>query len=299
MEHILDAKQFDRKTIEALCARARQHETRRIQRMKGKVMATLFYEPSTRTRFSFESAMLRLGGGVISSENAHDSSSSAKGETLEDTIRVVGGYADVIVMRHFEAGAAERAARVSPVPLINAGDGAGQHPTQALLDAYTIFRERGGIDGAHVALVGDLKHGRAARSLLAILGVFKNVTCTLVAPEALRMENDIRAYAQAQGITLLETDDLEEGIQSADVVYMTRLQKERFNTPAEYEGLKGQYILTRALVDSMKNDAIVMHPLPRVDEIDREVDTSPKARYFRQAEYGTYVRMALLEHVLR
>lgn len=296
--HILESQQFSREQIEILFKRAHALEKHAKRTLKKKIMATLFYEPSTRTRFSFESAMHRLGGSVISTENAKEFSSAAKGETLEDTIRVVGHYADVIVLRHYEAGAATRAAQVSLVPVINAGDGAGQHPTQALLDVYTIARERGSVDGARVALVGDLKNGRAVRSLLYMLTKFKGVSCTLIAPDALRMNEELSAYAASHGVTLTETSNLEEGIKDADVVYMTRVQKERFSDPASYEALKGNYILTHAHADSLKPSAIIMHPLPRVDEIHPDVDVSPHARYFEQAKHGVALRMALLEHVL-
>jgi len=298
MKHVLTANQFDRKTLETLFRSARALEQKRVNALKGKILATLFFEPSTRTRLSFESAMLRMGGGVISTENAKEFSSATKGETLHDTIRVVSQYADVIALRHFEKGAVESVAEASSVPLINAGDGAGEHPTQALLDAYTILRERGAIDGAHVAFVGDLKHGRAARSLALLLAQFKNITYTFVSPPELAFESEVKAYVTEQGVSWTEMPTLEEGITHADVVYMTRIQKERFADSTEYERLKGRYVLTRPLVDGLKEKAIVMHPLPRVDEIHTEVDTSSKAVYFKQAGYGVALRMALLKHVL-
>ena len=261
-------------------------------------MASLFYEPSTRTRFSFESAMLRLGGGVISTENAAEFSSAAKGETLEDSIRVTSGYADVIVMRHPEKGAAARAAAASSVSVVNAGDGPGQHPTQALLDLYTIERELGQVDGITLAFAGDLKHGRTVRSLAYLLGKYRNVRAIFVSPPELAVCPDILAYLDRHGVAHEETSDLRAAATRADVLYQTRIQKERFGDPAEYERLKGCYRVDAALVASMKPGAIVMHPLPRVGEIAPEVDALPQAAYFRQARYGLSVRMALLEWVL-
>jgi aspartate carbamoyltransferase catalytic subunit len=295
MQHVIRSQQFDRKTLEKLFALATQLQGSFDDSLRGKVMATLFYEPSTRTRLSFESAMLRLGGGVISTENAREASSASKGETLEDTIKIVNQYADVIVLRHFEAGSALRASHVSQVPIINAGDGAGQHPTQALLDLYTIERELGSVDSIHVAGVGDLRFGRTIRSLAYLLGKFKDVHMTFVSPPELKMGDDIKAYLKRHNVTFTETEDLESTITSADVVYQTRLQKERFPDVEEYERLKGSFVITRPLVDTMKERAILMHPLPRVNEIEHEVDSSPHAVYFKQAGYGVLVRMALLK----
>jgi aspartate carbamoyltransferase catalytic subunit len=265
----------------------------------GKVMATLFYEPSTRTRFSFESAMLRLGGGVIATEHAGVFSSAAKGETLEDTIRVVAGYADVIVIRHFEKGAAARAAAVSPVPVINAGDGAGQHPTQALLDLYTIQKERGKIAGTHIAFIGDLKNGRTVRSLAYLIAKYPHISMTFVSPKALRMGDDIKGYLKSNKVMWKETESWDGILSAADVVYQTRIQKERFKNPAEYKKYVGKYVITPEEVKKMKKKSILMHPLPRVGEIAPEVDALPQAAYFRQAKYGLYVRMAILETLLK
>ena len=242
--------------------------------------------------------MLRLGGGVISTENAREASSASKGETLEDTIKIVNQYADIIVLRHFEAGSALRASQVSQVPIINAGDGAGQHPTQALLDLYTIERELGHIDDIHLAGVGDLRFGRTVRSLAYLLGKFKNITMTFVSPPELKMGDDIKAYLKRHNISFTETEDLESTMKSADVIYQTRIQKERFPDVEEYERLKDSFVITRELVDSMKKKAILLHPLPRVNEIKREVDDSPHAMYFKQAGYGVLMRMALLKTLL-
>ncbi len=266
--------------------------------LRGKIMASLFYEPSTRTRFSFESAMHCLGGSVITTENAKEFSSAAKGETLEDSVRVIGNYADVIVMRHYEEGSAERAAKVSNIPIINAGDGPGQHPTQALLDLYTILREFGRIDGVHVAMVGDLKNGRTIRSLVYLLGKYKNTRITFVSPRELKVGEDIKKYLKKHKVIFEETENLASVIKKADVVYQTRIQKERFKSARVYKKYHGCYVLTRKHADVMKKDAIIMHPLPRAGEILLEVDKSPKAVYFKQAKYGVLVRMALLKAVL-
>ena len=225
MQHILESQQFDRAFLESLFQSATELEGKRDSYLKGKILASLFYEPSTRTRLSFESAMLRLGGSVLGTENAGEFSSAMKGETLEDTIRVIGRYADVIVLRHPQAGASDRAASVSPVPIINAGDGAGQHPTQALLDLYTINRERGSIDGARIACVGDLKNGRAVRSMVYLLAKFDDISFTFVSPPELAMQADIKEYLGRHKIPFTETADLEDAMRSSDVVYQTRLQK--------------------------------------------------------------------------
>jgi aspartate carbamoyltransferase catalytic subunit len=267
--------------------------------LSGRIMATLFYEPSTRTRLSFEAAMLRLGGGVIGTESAGHFSSVAKGETLEDTIRIVGGYCDVIVLRHAEVGASRRAAQVSQVPVINAGDGPGQHPTQALLDLYTIAKERGSVDGLRIAMVGDLANGRTVRSLSYLLSKFDGVEITYVAPPAVGMGRDIKAHLDEKGTLYRETEDLDAVLPEVDVVYQTRVQKERFaNRMDEYRRVSGVYVMDREALARMRPDAILMHPLPRVGEISEEVDADPRAAYFRQARNGLFIRMALLRMVL-
>lgn len=296
--HIIRSQQFSRDFIASIFALANTLERERGKPLAGKILASLFYEPSTRTRFSFESAMLRLGGEVLSTENAREFSSAAKGETLEDTIRVVNEYADAIVLRHFEIGAAERAAHVSRVPVINAGDGAGQHPTQALLDLYTIERELGGIRGISVALVGDLKYGRTIRSLAYLLGKYAGVTVFLVSTPELKVERDIIEYLERHEVTFHETADLHSVIPQIDVLYQTRIQKERFPDEKTYQAQKGRFTVTPALVENLKPSAIIMHPLPRVDEIESGVDLSPHAAYFKQIHYGLLIRMALLIHVL-
>lgn len=299
MQHVIETQQFDRPMLESFFKDVDKLVKKYPKdALRGKVMATLFYEPSTRTRLSFESAMVRLGGSVIGTENAAEFSSASKGETLEDSIRVVGSYADVIVLRHPEAGSAARAAAASQIPVINAGDGPAQHPTQALLDLYTIYKETGSIDGKTVAFVGDLKHYRTARSLAYVLRLFKDIKMIFVSPEELRMGDDIKESLTKNGVTFTETTSLDEAVKEADVVYVGRIPKEYFESPEEYEKFKGRFTLTRALADTMKEKAIIMHPLPRVTEIPTETDTSPHARYFEQAQYGVFVRMALLLKVL-
>lgn len=297
MHHIVESQQFNRKSIGDIFALADTLEHTRDQSLTGKIMASLFYEPSTRTRFSFESAMLRLGGSVITTENAKEFSSVSKGETLEDSIRIVNTYVDIIVLRHDEEGASKRASLVSQVPIINAGDGTGQHPTQALLDLYTIQRELGKIDGIHIAFVGDLKHGRTIRSLSYLLGNFNNITIDFVSPEGLRVGDDIKLYLTEHGVTFHETEDLDALKEKIDVLYQTRIQKERFTSTEEYQKFKGCYQINREFADSMKTQSIIMHPLPRVDEILPEVDASSHAVYFKQAHYGLLIRMALLKHL--
>lgn len=301
--HVVEAQQFDLELMARIFAMANemeqvvQHYGSNI--LSRRVMATLFYEPSTRTRLSFESAMIRLGGAVVTTENAREFSSAAKGETLEDSIRVIAGYADVIVMRHNQSGASRAAASVSPVPVINAGDGAGQHPTQALLDIYTIQRELGRIDGIKIAMVGDLANGRTVRSLSYLLAKFKDILIYFVAPPVVRMKDDIKAYLSRHHVRFQEEEDLYAVARQADVIYQTRIQRERFDDrPDEYEKARGRYVIDRSVMDCMQSHAIVMHPLPRVDELDPEVDTDPRAAYFRQAHNGLYVRMALLRMLM-
>ncbi len=265
----------------------------RLGNMAGKVLATLFYEPSTRTRLSFETAMLRLGGQVVSVADAKTSSSAAKGETLFDTGKMIEGYADLAVIRHPQVGSAQELAEGAAIPIINGGDGAGQHPTQALLDLYTLIKEKGRVDGLTVALAGDLKNGRTVHSLATLLANF-GVKFYLVSPAALSMPPDIVAQLARRKVEMVETVNLSEALADSDVLYMTRIQKERFSNPAEYERLKNSYVLDSALLSEAKPGLTVMHPLPRVDEIAREVDGYAGAAYFRQAANGVPVRMALL-----
>lgn len=306
LHHIIEAQQFDPATLGKLFEATAEME--KVVEQGGllpgrdfhnRIMATLFYEPSTRTRFSFETAMHRLGGRVISTENAREFSSVSKGETLEDTIRIMNGYADVIVMRHNEVGAARRAAAVSRVPLINAGDGAGQHPTQALLDLYTVQKEIGKIDGLRIAMVGDLAQGRTVRSLAYLLSKYRNVRMYFVAPPLLKMKEDILDHLREHGVWYTEETELAKVLPEVDVVYQTRIQKERFGGRiADYEKCRGVYVIDESCLRRMKPDSIIMHPLPRLDEIRMEVDKDRRAAYFRQAQNGLYVRMALLRLVL-
>ncbi|HID96031.1 MAG TPA: aspartate carbamoyltransferase [Candidatus Latescibacteria bacterium] len=303
LHHVIKAQQFTRDLLDQIFSVAEEMEKVTLSGgsdiLKGKVMATIFYEPSTRTRLSFESAMRKLGGEVITTESAREFSSAAKGETLEDTIRVVEGYADVIVLRHFESGAAERAANVSQIPIINAGDGPGQHPTQALLDIYTIDKEIGHLDGISIAMVGDLANGRTVRSLSYLLSKYDDVKVYFVAPEVVKMKDDIKDHLREHKVFFAERDDLAEVASQVDVIYQTRIQKERFGDRVQdYEKARGKYIIDKSLLKVMKQNAIIMHPLPRVDEIKPEVDSDPRAAYFRQARNGLYIRMALLKMVL-
>jgi len=273
---------------------ARGEKTTKV--MDGKILANLFFEPSTRTRLSFESAMVRLGGRFI--EIAQPQSSSVvKGETLADTVRMVEGYADAIVLRHPHEGAARLAAKYSSKPVINAGDGAGQHPTQTLLDLFTIRQQAGGIAGKKVVLVGDLKYGRTAHSLAEALGMF-GADLTFVAPPLLQMPKDTLKHLENAGIKPRLASKLDEVISEADVLYVTRIQRERFPDPAEYIKVAGSYRVDNALLREAKKDLIIMHPLPRVDEIAPEVDATENATYFQQAFNGVPVRMALIMMVL-
>jgi aspartate carbamoyltransferase catalytic subunit len=301
MRHILSVNQFDRAYLLDLFEHAAmlRNLPRSAQRTRlpGWILATVFYEPSTRTRLSFESAMSRLGGSVLSVENANESSSATKGESIEDTARMLNGYVDAIAMRHPEAGMPERASRVIDTPVINAGDGAREHPTQALLDLYTIQNELGQIDDLHVAIVGDLKYGRAPRSLAMLLTQTRGTRITFLAPPTVPVGDDIKFALDEAGIAYQEESSF-DAVTDADVVYQTRIQRERFADQASYEKSRGYYMIDPSFMSRLKSNAIVMHPLPRVDEIDPAIDDDPRAAYFRQAENGVYVRMALLDQLL-
>ncbi len=298
LHHVIQSQQFTVPLLMELFDRAQGME--RIVKRGGtldyqnKIMATLFYEPSTRTRFSFEAAMYRLGGRVFSTEQAHHFSSEVEGEQLEDTIRTISGYSDVIVLRHLEVGGAARAAAVSRVPVINAGDGnGGQHPTQALLDLYTIVRERRSLDGLNIAVVGDLDRGRTARSLAYLLGKFERVKIWFVSPPELQMKQDILENLEEHDVWYALETDLDRVLSIVDVVYLTQIRPERLKE--EYRGHK--YAITQSVLKCMKPDAMILHPLPRTAELDKAVDADPRACYFRQATNGLYVRMALLTMV--
>jgi len=306
--HIIKSQDFDPSTIEEIFKRADKfaealghpQEIQALQQIgRGQLVFTIFYEPSTRTRVSFESAAINLGFGVVGTENAREFSSAAKGETIEDTIRVMCGYHPAaIVMRHHEEGAAERAMAVSTVPIINAGDGRGQHPTQALLDLYTIYRELGRIKDLHIVLGGDLANGRTGRSLVYLLRKYPGIRFSFVSPESLEMSDDIKHHLDKHKVVYTETQDLHSVLPDADVVYWTRVQKERLAAGVDYKKVNAEYTLGQAELKMMKNDSIIMHPLPRVGEIETSVDSDPRAAYFKQAAYGLPVRMALYDWVL-
>ncbi|MCX9011077.1 MAG: aspartate carbamoyltransferase [Candidatus Methanoperedens sp.] len=293
--HIISMRDFSRDEIDAILDRVKQFEPiargKSSNLLSGKILATLFYEPSTRTRLSFETAMKRLGGEVIDL-GAIEASSVAKGETLADTIRVIGNYADAIVLRHPREGAARMAAEYSKVPIINAGDGAGHHPTQTLLDLYTIMRESS-LSGLKIAIVGDLKYGRTVHSLAYALSMY-HADMTLISPRQLEMPDTIKKDLKKQGAIITETSSIDDIIGYVDVLYVTRIQKERFPDPTEYQKVAGSYRITVELLKYARDNLIIMHPLPRVDEIDPAVDRTKYARYFEQSFYGVPVRMALL-----
>jgi aspartate carbamoyltransferase catalytic subunit len=302
VQHLVAAGQLTPEVLTELIAKAEEYRklletTDGRQQLRAlypdKIIATLFYEPSTRTRLSHESAAQRLGMGVVSTENAAEFSSAIKGETIEDTVRVVAGYADAIVIRHKETGILDRAAAASPVPVINAGDGTGEHPTQALLDVYTIWREMGTLEGLNIVMGGDLAHGRTVRSLAQVMSNYKGTSFTFVTTPQLRMGDDIKQLISERGVSFTETDDVQAATKEADVVYWTRLQKERLEDPT----LEAGFVIDQQVMAGMKEKSVIMHPLPRVDEITAAVDADPRAAYFRQSHNGVYVRMALLDYL--
>ena len=265
---------------------------------KGKKIATLFFEPSTRTRLSFEAAMYELGGNVLPVPG-ESLSSAAKGESIADTVRVISSYADIIAMRSPKEGAAFVAGNSATVPIINAGDGGHCHPTQTLADLFTIYREKGSFDNLTVGFCGDLKYGRTVHSLITALSRYQNIKIVLISPEELKLPNYVKlGVMEKAGMPYEETTDLEAAIPSLDILYMTRIQQERFEDRAEYERLKDAYILTEEKMRAAKKDACVMHPLPRVNEISVKVDADPRACYFKQVENGKYMRMALILKLL-
>jgi aspartate carbamoyltransferase catalytic subunit len=297
MHHVIESQQFTVPLLMELFARSRGME--RVVARGGtldyhsRIMATLFYEPSTRTRFCFEAAMHRLGGRVLSTEQAKAFSSEIEAEQVEDSIRIIGSYSDVIVIRHHEYGAAQRAAAVSPVPVINAGEGAGgQHPTQALLDLYTIYRERP-LDGLSLAFIGELDRGRTVRSLAYLLAKFERIKIFFVSPPELQMQPDILDYLDRHGVRYELTANINQAISEADVIYQTRIRPDRAADAA-----RKQYTISSSVLQRIKSNAMILHPLPRTVELDKTVDQDPRALYFRQAENGLYVRMALLTMLL-
>lgn len=265
--------------------------------LEGKVVASLFFEPSTRTRLSFETAINRLGGRIIGFSDA-GSSSVSKGETLHDTTRMVSNYVDLIVMRHPLEGSARYAAEVADVPVINAGDGANQHPTQTLLDMYSILKTQGTLDNINIFMVGDLKYGRTVHSLLMALSEFENPIFNFIAPEELAMPEEYKLFLKEKGIRYFEHTEINENINHADIIYMTRVQKERFMDPIEYEKVKNVYILKNSMLTDTKPNMRILHPLPRINEIHTDVDKNEKAYYFTQARNGVYTRQAIIAHIL-
>jgi len=305
LKHIISARQFDKKSLQSIFTIANKIKVGQYEKnaLSGKILASLFYEPSTRTRLSFESAMLRLGGKIISTENARQFSSVAKGETLEDTIRIISFFSDVIVLRHPEKGASELAAKFASVPVINGGDGNGEHPTQALYDLYTIFSKfppkaklaNGGKNqNFTVTMMGDLKNGRTIHSLSRLLALYPKVKQIFVSPKPLAVPDDLKEELKVKKIDYSEVEDFEKGVSQADVVYQTRIQKERFKNEKEYKKYFGKYIIDKDSLKYLKKKAVIMHPLPRINEISKEVDSDPRAAYFEEAQNGLYTRMALL-----
>ncbi|MCB8964117.1 MAG: aspartate carbamoyltransferase [Bacteroidales bacterium] len=294
---LVSINDLSREEIFRILDMAEEFEKNPSQRiLEGKIVATLFFEPSTRTRLSFESAVNRLGGRVIGFSEA-SSSSVAKGESLKDTILTVANYSDLIVMRHPVEGSARYASEVSPVPIINAGDGANQHPTQTMLDLYSIRKTQGTLNNLKIVMVGDLKYGRTVHSLLMAMSQF-NASFVFIAPKELQMPQEYKLFLKEMGLKYEEHTDLAENIKDADIVYMTRVQKERFSDPMDYEKVKNAYILRSCMLEGTKANMRVLHPLPRVNEINVDVDDNAKAYYFTQALNGVYARMAIMASIL-
>lgn len=293
---LLTTKNLSKEFIESVMAKAKEMEGYKGDDMKGKVLAALFYEPSTRTRLSFETAMLHLGGQVLSVADS-GTSSLRKGESLADTAKVVTQYADIIAIRHSKVGAAKEFAENSKVPVINAGDGSADHPTQALLDLYTIIKEREKVDGLTVTLSGDLKNSRTASSLIYLLANY-DVKLKFLAPPQLPMKDEVKEFLSEKGIEFMETSDTDEALEGADVLYATRVQQERFKDASEYEKLKDTFVFNRATLEKHNPEMLIMHALPRVNEISTDVDDMPGAAYFRQVSNGVSVRKALISLLL-
>ncbi|MFW6272288.1 MAG: aspartate carbamoyltransferase, partial [bacterium] len=275
MKHIIKSQDFTKKEMYSLFKKADELRKKNKESLKGKILATLFYEPSTRTRLSFESAVQRLGGKLISVEDAKDASSAKKGESIEDTIRTIGKYCDCIVMRHFEQGSAEKASMVSEVPIINAGDGKGQHPTQALLDMYTIYKELKRLENLNIAIVGDLANGRTVNSLCYILSNFKNNKITLISPKNLELKKDVKDFLNKNKIKFSESNNLNKILPSMDVIYMTRIQKEKISKK-DYGKAKGKYIINMKNFNLINKNSILMHPLVKQEEIDLPIEIEQK-----------------------
>ncbi len=301
LKNLVDIKDLSIKEIDELIKVANDiiaHRDKYSHKCEGKILATLFFEPSTRTRLSFESAMLRLGGKVLGFSDAN-CSSTAKGETLGDTIETVSGYADIIAMRHPKEGAPAVASKRASIPIINAGDGGHNHPTQTLTDLLTISREKGRLDNLTIGLCGDLKFGRTIHSIISAMSRYKNIKFILISPDELKLPDyTITEVLKKNNIEYIETNDLEEYMEELDILYMTRVQKERFFNEADYLRLKDYYILNKKKLEKAKKDLCIMHPLPRVSEISPDVDDDPRAKYFDQAHNGVYIRMALILKLL-
>lgn len=301
MQHVISVKQFcDKALLNKLFESAAKLQAMPLgeypKPLRNLTLATIFYEPSTRTRLSFETAVQNLGGHVITTENAGEFSSNAKGETLEDTIKVINSYADGIVLRHPDAGSSKRAADVSGVPIINAGDGPAEHPTQALLDTYSIWKSKANIDGLKIGLAGDLLYGRTVHSLLPLISLYK-VELVLMSPKSLELPKKYLAELDKQSIKYTVLNNWGSALKELDVLYMTRVQKERFKLIEEYQKVKDDFLLTLAQVKQMKQDSIILHPLPRVNEISTDIDSDPRAHYFQQVRNGLFLRMALLDYI--
>ena len=296
--HLLDASHISKEDALSILALAKEYHDGSLKGKKewdvckGDILATLFFEPSTRTRFSFETAMLRLGGQIITLENA-DTSSIKKGETLADMARIMSGYADMIVMRHPKEHSVASFSEHASVPVINAGDGANQHPTQALVDLYTIYREKGRLENLTIGFMGDLKYSRTVFCLLTVLSHYQN-NFIFIAPPSLRISNERKNIMGKHYSNISEVESLAEVIGELDILYVTRVQGERFATKEEYDAVKDSYSLSRKDLAKAKKDVIIMHPLPRVNEIRPEMDDLPNAKYFEQAANGVFARMALL-----
>ncbi|MCL2370287.1 MAG: aspartate carbamoyltransferase [Firmicutes bacterium] len=299
MKHFISTENITKEQLEKLFELANKIKAdpkKYAEALKGKIVATLFFEPSTRTRMSFESAILRLGADLISTENARENASSTKGESLEDTIKVVSGYADTIVMRHFEDDSAKRAGAVSFVPVINAGAGGAEHPTQALLDVFTLRTKKKSLDGLSVAIMGDLKYGRTAHSFIKLLSLYKNITVFGYSVKGLELGEEYITFLKKRGVKYIPVSSFDLLPRDVDAIYQTRIQKERFG----FEGLDttlvdfGKFCIDKSALKSLSKDTLIMHPLPRDGEIDPAVDTDPRCVYFEQAQNGVYTRMALL-----
>ena len=294
---LISIRDFTKEEILHVLETAKEFEQNKEQKfLEGKVIASLFFEPSTRTRLSFETAINRLGAKVIGFADATNTSQS-KGETLKDTIKMVNNYVDMIVMRHPLEGSSRYASEVADVPVVNAGDGANQHPSQTLLDLYSILQTQGTLEGLTINMVGDLKYGRTTHSLLQAMSHF-NPKFIFTSPEELKMPKEYKAFLKNKGIEYIETTELNEYLNDCDILYMTRVQHERFTDPMEYEKVKDVYTLSAPMLSNVRNNMKILHPLPRVTEITQDVDDTPYAYYFKQAENGLYVRMAIISYLL-